>query len=179
MRTAARLDADCLPVRTEEGTRRMVARDADLSAKLRASLLLVTGRQTLGELLQLVGGIAHVLEEQIHILLELGLVEIADGPRTASAPAVDIGVAAARIQLLGRLESTGCAERGVVTQRIREAGTLAELVERAREAAICVQQAMGRPAAQAFWSHARGILLHWQGRAAGGARLRGGRVGHA
>lgn len=170
MRREAQLAFDCLPVRTDEGTRRMVARDADLSAKLRATLLLVTGRQTLGELLQLAGGIAHVLEEQIHILLELGLIEIAAPPRAPAAPTVDMVVAAARIQLVARLESTGCADRDVAVGRMRDAATLAELAQRAREAAIQVQRAMGRPAAETFWSHARGILLHWQGRAAAGAR---------
>lgn len=170
MSSEAWLAVDCLPVRTGEGTRRMVARDADLSAKLRATLLLVTGRQTLGELLQLAGGIAHVLEEQIHILHELGLIDFA--PRAPAAPTVDLVVAAARIQLLARLESTGCADRDVVVRRIREAATLAELAQRAREAAIQVQRAMGRPAAETFWSHVRGILLHWQARAAAGARAR-------
>jgi len=71
--------------RTSEGTRRMSARDPQLGPKLRAALFLVSGRQTLGEMLALAGGLAHVLEEQLQTLLDRQLIVIVDRPTTEVA----------------------------------------------------------------------------------------------
>ena len=74
MNDAPVLSMDTVLARTEEGTRQMIGRDPALGPKLWAALSLVTGRQTVGDLLALAGGLAHVLEEQLRTLVEMELV---------------------------------------------------------------------------------------------------------
>lgn len=164
--SAAALDTDCVLARTSEGTRRMSMRDAELGSKLRSTLFLVTGRQTLGELLSLAGGLAHVLEAQVRTLLEMNLIEVVEGTGAPKRGADPLPVAAARIQLLKRIEVAGAA-LPEPTERLRTARSLPELAGHARDAAVGIQQALGRRAAEEFWIHARAILLHWQERDAG------------
>jgi hypothetical protein len=163
---APAVDMDCVLARTSEGTRRMSSRDAELGSKLRSTLFLVTGRQTLGELLSLAGGLAHVVEAQVRSLLESGLIVVVDRRGPTQADLEPVPVAAARIQLLKRIEVAGVAVSGPA-ERLRAARSLPELAEHARSAAVGIQQLLGRPAAEEFWNHARAILLHWQERDAG------------
>jgi len=148
--------------RTSEGTRSMSARDPELGPKLRAALFLVSGRQTLGEMLALAGGLAHVLEEQLRTLLDRQLIVIVDRPKTEEA-AETVPVAAARLQILKRIESAG-TDLPEPVARIRAAASLGELTQGAHETAVAIQHALGRGAAEEFWAHARAILLHWQDR---------------
>jgi len=157
------LSRDTVLTRTAEGTRHLGSRDPALGPKLRAALYLVTGRQTVGEMLNLAGGLAHVLEEQLRTLVEMRLVVVVDRPDGASPHDEPVPVAAARIQLLKRIETAG-ADMAAPAARIRAARSLAELAEHARAAAVAIQEALGRSAAEEFWTHAREILLHWQGR---------------
>ena len=154
-----------LLARTSEGTRRMSARDPELGPKVRAALVMVSGRQTLGEMLALAGGLAHVLEAQLRTLLEKQLIVVVDPPGTKAA-AEPVPVAAARLQILKRVEAAGTG-LDEPAARIRAAANLGELTQRSHETAIAIQQAQGRRAAEEFWTHARAILLHWQGREAG------------
>jgi hypothetical protein len=163
------LRPDSILSRTPEGTRKLSTRTPELASKLRSALFLVSGRNTFGDLLALAGGLAHVLEAQIRTLLDMGLIEVADQPGTRT-PVAELPVAGARIQLAKRIEATGCPEAPALIERLREAHTLAELAERAREATLRVQETMGRPEAEQFWSHARGILIHWRDRAAQAGR---------
>ena len=163
---AVDLAPDSLLSRTPEGTRKLSIRTPELAPKLRSALFLVSGRHTFGDLLDLAGGLAHVLEAQIRILFDMGLIQVAGEPRTRAPAADELPVAGARIQLVKRIEATGCREAQPLVERIRAARTLPELAECAREAATRVQQSMGRPAAEQFWSYAKEILIHWRDRAA-------------
>src|SRR5258706_4123284 len=100
------------------------------------------------------------------MLLDLGVIDVARASTGRAHVADELPVAGARIQLVKRIESTGCAETPTLIASIRAANTLAELAERAREAALRVQETMGRPAAEQFWSRAKEILIHWRDRAA-------------
>ena len=160
------LGPESLLSRTAEGTRKLSARTPELASKLRSALFLVSGRHTFGDLLDLAGGLAHVLELQIRTLLDMGLIEVARPPGGQAPGADELPVAGACIQLVKRIESTGCPETPTLIASIRAANTLAELAERAREAALRVQETMGRPAAEQFWSRAKEILIHWRDRAA-------------
>ena len=80
------LPGDIVLMRTLEGTRNLSARDPSLGPRLRAALFLVTGRQTVGEMLTVAGGLGHVLEEQLRTLLEMDLVTVVDRPDGASRP---------------------------------------------------------------------------------------------
>ena len=167
---AMNLGSDSLLSRTAEGTRKLSTRTPELASKLRSALFLVSGRHTFGDLLGLAGGLAHVLEAQIRTLLDMGLIEVAGRPGARAPLADELPVAGACIQLVKRIETTGCPEAPALIERIREANTLAELAERAREAALRVQETVGRPEAEQFWSHAKGILIHWRDRAAQSGR---------
>jgi hypothetical protein len=162
MSATTRLSTHTVLARTSEGTRQMAARDPALGSKLRSALFLVSGRQTIGEMLALAGGLAHVLDAQLRTLLEMQLVVIVDQPNR-SASVEPLPLAAARIQILKRIEAAG-ADVAEPIAGIRRASSLAELAQQAREAAIAIQRAMGRHAAEEFWTHARAILLHWQER---------------
>ena len=107
----------------------------------------------------------ETLVDVYRTLLEKQLIVVVTPPK-AQAPAEPVPVAAARLQILKRVEAavTGLDER---VARIRAAASLGELTQRSHETAIAIQQAQGRPAAEEFWAHVRAILLHWQGREAG------------
>jgi hypothetical protein len=164
-RRAPGLALDRVLARTSEGTRRLEARDPSLSPKLRSALALVSGRQSVGELLDLAGGLAHVLDAQIRTLLELRLVVVVDRPSAQRAPTEALPLTAARNQILKRLEAAEGADVREPAARIRASRSLSQLAEHARAAAVAIQAAAGRAAAEQFWAHAREVLLHWQGRA--------------
>jgi len=74
------LSKDMVLMRTLEGTRNMSTRDPSVGPRLRSALYLVTGRQTVGEMLDLAGGLAHVLEEQLRTLVEMDLLTVVEHP---------------------------------------------------------------------------------------------------
>ncbi|HET6265492.1 MAG TPA: hypothetical protein VFD95_11570 [Usitatibacter sp.] len=159
------LALDRVLARTAEGTRRLEVRDQTLSPKLRSALALVSGRQSLGELLDLAGGLAHVLDSQIRTLLELRLVVMVDRASAQSPQSDPLPLAAARNQILRRLAASEGTDVPEAMARIRASRSLSQLAEHARAAAVTIQAAAGRDAAEQFWAHAREVLLHWQGRA--------------
>ena len=160
------LAPDSLLARTPEGTRKLSARTPELASKLRSALFLVSGRHTFGDLLDLAGGLAHVLEAQIRTLLDMGLIQVAGEPRARAPSAEELPLAGARIQLVKRIEAMDCPEAAALIARFRGACTLAELAEGARDTALRLQQTMGREDAEQFWSRAKEILIHWRDRAA-------------
>ena len=162
---APALALDRVLARTAEGTRRLEVRDQTLSPKLRSALALVSGRQSVGELLDLAGGLAHVLDAQIRTLLEMRLVVVVDRTAGQPAPLESLPLAAAKIQILRRLGAAEGADVQEPAARIRASVSLSQLAEHARAAAVAIQAAAGRAAAEQFWAHAREVLLHWQGRA--------------
>ena len=177
------LAPESLIARTFEGTRKMNARSPDLSPKLRAVLFLFSEQKTYGELLDRAGSLRSLLASQIQTLLEKGLVEVAgwDETRrpkpTAPAAAPDSAqlpdlppVAAAKIQLLKRLEASGVRNARQFAAELLAARTLRELAERSRELAIRLQSAGSLEAGEDFWSHAKDVLLAWRDRGVQGAR---------
>jgi hypothetical protein len=162
------LAPDSLLSRTSEGARKLSTRAQELAPKLRSALFLVSGRHTFGDLLNLAGGLAHVLESQIRILLDMGLIEVAGAPRPASAE--ELPVAGCRIQLVKRLEASSCPQAPALIERAGNCRTLAECAECARDAALTIQRSVGVPAAEQFWSYAKEILIHWRDRAAQAGR---------
>jgi len=163
--SAPGLALDRVLARTAEGTRRLEVRDQTLSPKLRSALALVSGRQSVGELLDLAGGLAHVLDAQIRTLIELRLVVVIDRSSEQPTPSDPLPLAAARNQILRRLAASEGADVGDAMARIRASRSLSQVAEHARAAAVAIQSAEGRDAAEQFWAHAREVLLHWQGRA--------------
>jgi hypothetical protein len=164
------LGPDSLLSRTAEGTRKLEHAHAEARLETALGALPVSGRHTFGDLLDLAGGLAHVLEAQIRTLLDMGLHRSGRRPGAARPPPTKLPVAGACIQLVKRLEATGCPEATTLIASIRAAGTLAELAVRAREAAVRVQETMGRTQAEEFWARAKEILIHSRDRAAQAGR---------
>ncbi len=154
--------ADVL-ARTDEGTRSLAARETDLAPQLRAVLFRVTGRCTVGEMLDGAGSLANVLEGQVATLMEMGLVELV---KAAPVPAV----AGAKIDLLKRLEASGSCEAALLADELLDARTLRELAMRAREIAYRLRDVDGNAIAEGFWSEAKKILVSWRDLAAGAGR---------
>jgi hypothetical protein len=71
-------------------------------------------------------------------------------------------VAGAKIQLLKRLEASGSSEAMLLADELLDARTLRQLAERARDIAVRLQQADGQGVAEAFWEHAKSILVRWR-----------------
>src|SRR5258708_9455762 len=111
MRT--RLDRFRFLGRTPAGAWQVSAPSEDLAPDLRAMLALAGGRVTVGEILDRAGTMSNVVEGQITMLIEMGLVELARTP--AVAPDADGAasetllerqpVAGAKIELLKQLEA--------------------------------------------------------------------------
>jgi hypothetical protein len=160
--------------RTEEGTRQMSARAAELAPKLRSVLFLVTGRISYGELLERAGSLRGVLDAQIQSLFALGLIEVVSEAGARAAPVASARgpnsnmlpdlppVAGAKIQLLKRLEASGSSEATLLADELLSARTLRELAERARDIARRIQEADGRGPGETFWNDAKDILTTWR-----------------
>ena len=168
--------ADSVLVRTPEGTRKMRLRSPDLTPKLRSVLFLVSGALTFGELLDRAGALRSMLESQIHALVGMGLVE-AQGERGSTHAAdrttpVDAAgldrpsdlppLVAAKIQILLRLEGTGCDAAELLGADLLEAKSLLELAERARAAAMRVKESVGLAIGDQFWAQSKEILVAWR-----------------
>jgi hypothetical protein len=158
-------------MRTAEGTRRMSARDSDLSPRLRSVLFLVTGRSTVAETLEGAGVTRNVLQGQIITLIEMGLVDAVGAAPAPAAPACMPGelppVAGAKIELLRRLEASGSCEASLLADELLDARTLRELALRAREIAYRLRDVDGNAIAERFWNEAKQILVTWRDLASG------------
>lgn len=163
-----RLDPADVLRRTAEGTRQMGARDSHLSPRLRSVLFLVTGRATVAETLDGAGALRNILQGQITVLIEMGLVE-AVGTARAAPPAGPVElppVAGAKIELLRRLEASGSCEAALLADELLDARSLRELALRSREIAYRLRDADGSAIAESFWHEAKRILVAWRDLAA-------------
>jgi hypothetical protein len=151
--------------RTAEGTRQMSTRDSDLSPRMRSVLFLVTGRSTVADTLASAGGMRNMLKGQIITLIEMGLVE-AVGTAAAEIAGELPPVAAAKIELLRRLEASGSSEASILAGELLEARTLRELALCSREIAYRLRDADGNVIAESFWNEAKRILVAWRDLAA-------------
>ena len=167
------LAADSVLTRTREGTLKMRARSPQVSPKLRSVLFLISGLQSYRELLERAGGLRGVLDAQIHALLEMGLIEVHregarldDSPPQGALPAV----AAAKIELLKRIEAAAGKDADRFAAGLLAARTLRDLAERSKEVALMLQASAGSAVADAFWTQAKEILLTWRDHASQASR---------
>ena len=168
------LAADSILTRTREGTLKMRARSPQVSPKLRSVLFLVSGQQSYGQLLDRAGGLRGVLDAQIRALIEMGLIEVhregarrEDGPSQGGAlPAV----AAAKIELLKRIEAAAGKDADRFAAGLLAARTLRDLAERSKEVALMLQASAGAGVGDAFWTQAKEILLTWRDHASQASR---------
>jgi len=168
------MEATLLALKTPKGHEEIRSRAHGLSQKLRALLIMVDGKSTVGELLGRFPGVAEI-QSNLRQLIELGFVQVAAG---AAAPAAATSAAATptdappkpapgetRAKAMSGLvrmviEAMG-PDADLVTGQLERARTPEEFEKAAQRCTAMLEGVAGAKKSQPFAAAAQAFAAHW------------------